>query len=236
MDMTIHLIFTVITYIVLVIFLGGFLYKIWIYATTPAPLKIPTTPAPTSKIGVAGRIAGEVIFFKSLFKGNKWIWLGGYLLHIAFLLLVLRHLRYFINPVPEILIILQQAGIYAGMFLVVPIVFLLYRRFMVDRIRYISSFGDFFILFLLLSIVLSGIGLKYFYRVNVLDVKMFMMGILTFHPVKFPDSGLFIVHYSLLLLFLIYFPFSKLMHAGGIFFSPALNQVDNPREKRHSIS
>ena len=32
---------------------------------------------------------------------------------------------------------------------------------------------------------------------------------------------------------MIIFPFSKLLHAPGVFFSPTRNQVDNPREQRH---
>ncbi len=218
----------------MVIFIVGFLYKIWTYATTPAPLKIPTTPAPTSQIGVAGRYVGEVVFFKSLFKGNKWIWIGGYVFHVAFLLIILRHLRYFINPVPEYLVLLQQAGIYAGIALSFPILYLLYRRIFVDRIKYISSASDYFILLLILSIAVTGVGLKFISRVDVLQVKLFILGLFTFNFAKFPDSLAFLLHYSLVLLLLVYFPFSKLMHAGGIFFSPTLNQVDNSREKRHT--
>ena len=48
-----------------------------------------------------------------------------------------------------------------------------------------------------------------------------------------PSDLILIVHLSLVILLMIIFPFSKLLHAPGIFFSPTRNQVDNPREQRH---
>ncbi|MBU1691223.1 MAG: nitrate reductase, partial [Gammaproteobacteria bacterium] len=72
---------------------GGLAVKINRYARTPAPLKIPTTPAPTTTGGVVFRMAREVALFESLFKSNKWIWLFGWLFHVSLFLVVLRHLR-----------------------------------------------------------------------------------------------------------------------------------------------
>ena len=72
--------------------------KIWIYKKTPAPLKIPTTPAPTTRSGVAFRMVKELTVFESLFKSNKWIWLFGWIFHFGLFLVLLRHLRYFTDP------------------------------------------------------------------------------------------------------------------------------------------
>jgi nitrate reductase gamma subunit len=74
-------------------------YKVYGYARTPAPLKIPTTPAPTTATGVAFRMAREVVLFESLFKATKWTWIFGYLFHGALALVLLRHIRYFQEPV-----------------------------------------------------------------------------------------------------------------------------------------
>ena len=41
------------------------------------------------------------------------------------------------------------------------------------------------------------------------------------------------MHLLLVALLMIIFPYSKLLHAPGLFFSPSRNQVDNPREQRH---
>ena len=78
---------------------GGVAYKCWVYARTPQPLKIPIPPAPTTRRGVALRMLVEVTLFRSLFRSNKWIWLFGWLFHVALLAVLLRHLRYFTEPV-----------------------------------------------------------------------------------------------------------------------------------------
>ncbi len=87
--------FVFLSYAVTTLFIVGFLAKIFKYATTPAPLKIPTTPAPTSRGGVAARLLGELLLFTSLFRGNKWTWIGGYLFHFALALVLLRHFKVF---------------------------------------------------------------------------------------------------------------------------------------------
>jgi hypothetical protein len=81
------------------VLVAGLANKVVQYARTPAPLKIPTTPAPTTRTGVAFRITREVVFFESLFRGNKWIWIFGWMFHFGLFLVTLRHLRYFIEPV-----------------------------------------------------------------------------------------------------------------------------------------
>jgi len=42
-----------------------------------------------------------------------------------------------------------------------------------------------------------------------------------------------LIHLGLVAALMIIFPYSKLLHAPGVFFSPTRNQVDNPRERRH---
>ena len=77
----------------------GLARKIVDYARTPAPLKIPTTPAPLTATGVGLRMTREVVFFESLFRSSKWTWIFGWIFHVALLLVLLRHLRYFQEPV-----------------------------------------------------------------------------------------------------------------------------------------
>ncbi len=81
------------------ILVAGVLARCWRYARTPQPLKIPIPPAPTTRRGVALRMIAEVTLFRSLFHSNKWIWLFGWVFHAALLVVLLRHLRYFTEPV-----------------------------------------------------------------------------------------------------------------------------------------
>jgi nitrate reductase gamma subunit len=107
----------------------GVALKIRSYAGTPAPLKIPTTPAPTTTAGVALRLTREVVFFESLFKGNKWTWLFGWMFHFALLLVLLRHVRYFQQPVWDADRFVQPFGTYAGFAMVAGLAGLWARRF-----------------------------------------------------------------------------------------------------------
>ncbi len=227
------MVFIALSYFVSLVFITGFLRKIYIFASTPAPLKIPVTPAPISRQGVFLRMAGEVLLFTSLFKGNKWTWLGGYVFHAALALVIARHLRYFLDPVPQIVVLAGPPGVWAGVVLIMAAGYLFVRRLAVDRVRYISTGADYLALALIALIAWTGIMMKFVLRVDVLSVKAFMMGLVTFSPVNMPADPVFIAHLSLVLILMIYLPFSKLMHMGGVFFSPTRYQVDDSRERRH---
>ena len=220
-------------YFAAAVLLAGLAIKIWQYARTPAPLKIPTTPAPTTKGGVVLRVAREVVFFESLFKGNKWIWIFGWVFHFGLFLVTLRHLRYFIDPVWLPIELVQPFGIYGGMAMVVGLAGLWARRILVDRVRYITGPSDHLMLALLILIGLTGLGMTFLVHVDVVAVKLFFRGLLTLDFRPLPADALLMLHLLLVAGLMIVFPFSKLLHAPGLFFSPSRNQVDNPREKRH---
>jgi len=226
-------IFTAMAYGAGAIFIVGFLARVLKYAKTPSPLKIPTTPAPINPIGAAIRVLSEVIFFNSLFKGNKWTWLGGIMFHYAFLLVVIRHLRYFLYPVAGWDMGMQNIGIYAGFVLPVAVLYLLMRRTTVDRTMFVSSLADYFVLALIFGIATTGLLMKYYERPFMVDVKGFVFGLVSGNLSDVPADPVFLLHFTLVMTLLAYFPFSKLMHSGGVFFSPTRNQCDNPREKRH---
>jgi nitrate reductase gamma subunit len=227
-------IFILLFYIASAVIVVGLVYKIRLYARTPTPLRIPITPAPITRSGVVARLFFEVTLFNSLFKSNKWIWLFGWLFHAALLFVVLRHLRYFTDPVWDWVGLIQPYGKYGAFIMVFGLGGLWARRFLVDRVRYISSPSDHLMLALLIGIGLTGIGIKYIAPTDIVALKAFMLGILYFDWQPMPTDLLLGIHLSLVALLMIIFPFSKLLHAPGLFFSPTRNQVDNPREKRHT--
>ncbi len=220
-------------YIATALLVIGLAVKIRQYARTPAPLKIPTTPAPTTMSGVFWRMFREVVFFESLFKSNKWIWLFGYLFHGSLLLITIRHLRYFIEPVWWWVSLEQPFGIYASFGMVLGLAGLWARRILVERIRYITNPSDHLMLALLIAIALSGMTMRFLTPTDIIGVKMFFLGLLRFQINELPDTPALLIHLGLVAVLFIIFPMSKLLHAPGIFFSPTRNQVDNPREKRH---
>lgn len=217
-------------FLVLVLGVG---YKVYDFARTPAPLLIPTTPAPTTKGGVALRMGREVLFFESLFKGNRWTWAAGMMFHAGLAIVLLRHLRYFTDPVWSWVALIQPFGVYAGILMVAGLCGLWARRFFVERIRYISTPSDHLMLALLLGIGLSGLIMKFVTHTDVVGVKSFFLGMMHFNAQPLPADGVLYLHLGLVALLMLIFPFSKLLHAPGVFFSPSRNQTDNPREHRH---
>lgn len=228
---------TLLAYLVLGVFFVGFAQRIWVYIQSPAPLKIPTTPAPTTRIGVVWRLFTEVVFFNSLFKGDKLAWVGSYVFHGALVLVLVRHLRYFIDPLPGFFAYVQIFGIVAGIAMVGGLGILFLRRILIDRVRHISSPSDHLMLLLFLGIGVSGLLMTFCFRPDIVHIKAAVSG-LWYSAQVVPWSGtfgdlLFIGHLLLVAVLLVIFPFSKLMHLGGIFFSPGRYQVDNPRERKH---
>jgi len=215
------------------------------YRATPAPLKIPVTPAPKSVGGVVYRMAKEVLLFASLFRSNKWTWMFGYMFHVGLALAFIRHLRYVIDPDgifgfiwPLIsLEIVQSFGKYAGIFMVLGLAGLLARRILVARVRYISAPSDYLMLILIMVIGMSGLAMSFIPTayIDIVQMKSFMLGMLTFDFKELPESGVLLVHLGLVAVLGFILPISKLLHIPGVFYAPTRNQVDNPREKRHIV-
>jgi nitrate reductase gamma subunit len=214
------------------ILVGGVAVKVRQYWNTPAPLKIPTTPAPITQGGVVWRMFREVAFFESLFRSNKTLWLFAFLFHMSLWLVLIRHARYFVS-MNELLVFMQPFGRYAGITMVLGLAGLWARRFVVDRVRYISAPSDHLMLALLISIGVTGLMMSFVSHTDVTQIKGFFHGLMVFHWQPLPSDPLALVHLFLVALLMIIFPISKLLHAPGVFFSPTRNQVDNPREKRH---
>jgi nitrate reductase gamma subunit len=225
-------IYALLFYIATAILVIGVARKIFIYARTPQPLKIPTTPAPTTRLGVAARMVREVTVFESLFKANKWTWLFGWIFHLCLFVELIWHLRYFTEPVLFFLPWLQWFINFTGYGMVVGLLGLWGRRFLVDRVRYISNLSDHLMLALLVGIGASGLAMKFLFHTDIVALKGFFLGMMTFSWQPLPADPALLVHLTLVAILMIIFPISKLLHAPGVFFSPTRNQVDNPREKR----
>ncbi len=230
--------FAALFYAATLLLVVGLARRIRLYWKTPAPLKIPTTPAPTTTGGVVLRMFREVVFFESLFKGAKWTWLFGWIFHMALFAVLFRHLRYFQEPVWGIVAWTSPLIKYLAFAMIIGLLGLLGRRIFVDRVRYISAPSDYLMLFLLLGIGVSGALTTFVAHTDVVAVKSFFRHLMTFNFATMPNlpsDPLMIVHLGLVALLMIVFPISKLLHVPGVFFSPTRNQVDNPREQRHIV-
>ncbi len=263
----------VIPYAGFIIFLAGVVYRMVVWSRSPVPFRIPTTcgqqnslpwikaspfESPYSTAGVVGRMALEVLLFRSLFRntkvefrdgkpvygGAKWLWLAGLTFHWSFLFIVLRHLRFFSDPVPSAINLLASLdGLFItgiptiyltdGFFLV-SVTYLFLRRVAIPQLRYISLPSDYFPLLLILAIGLSGFFMRHVYKVDLLRVKELAVGLVLFHP-QIPEGigVIFYLHLFLVSVLLAYFPMSKLVHMGGVFLSPTRNLANDSRMRRH---
>jgi len=264
----------VIPYVALVVFAVGLVLRVIKWARSAVPFHIPTTcgqqktlnwikssklESPHTIWGVIGRMLLEVLFFRSLFRNtraelrdgprltyaaDKWLWAGALGFHWSFLIILVRHMRFFLDPVPWCVTTLDsldsffQIGLpiiyITDVVIVVSLTYLFFRRIITPKLRYISLAGDYFPLLLLLGVALSGICVRYFDKTDIVSVKELAMGLVTFHPVVPADIGvIFFIHLFLVSALLIYFPFSKLVHMAGVFFSPTRNLANNSRMRRH---
>ncbi|MEN8174477.1 MAG: respiratory nitrate reductase subunit gamma [Pseudomonadota bacterium] len=228
--------FAFIFYAAFVLLVWGLGRKIYIFAKTPAPLKIPTTPAPTTRTGVVMRMFREVVFFESLFKSTKWTWLFGWVFHMALFAVLFRHLRYFQDPVWAPVEWVSPLFRYLAFAMIIGLLGLWGRRIFVDRVRYISGPSDHLMLLLLLLIGVSGTLTTFVTHTDVVLVKGFFRSLMTFSwgsMPTLPADPIMLFHLLTVAALMVVFPISKLLHAPGVFFSPSRNQVDNPREQRH---
>lgn len=230
--------FAALFYAATLLLVVGLARRISLYWRTPAPLKIPTTPAPVTQGGVVLRMFREVVFFESLFKSTKWTWLFGWVFHMALFAVLFRHLRYFTEAesIMAVVTFVSPLFKYLAFAMIIGLLGLWARRLFVDRVRYISAPSDHLMLLLLLLIGISGAMTTFVAHTDVVAVKAFFRSLITFSfsdMPNLPNDPFIVVHLLLVAVLMIIFPISKLLHAPGVFFSPTRNQVDNPREQRH---
>jgi nitrate reductase gamma subunit len=272
-----------IPYLAVIVFIVGFVRRVMGWSKSAVPFSIPTTCGqqksmpwikqakidnPSTGVGVFIRMVLEIVTFRSLFRNTRmkikssgtisynleiFLWVGALAFHYAFLTTLVRHFRFFLEPVPWCLQMLEKVdsffrieilydviqfglpGIYlSGVLLLAAATYLLLRRMTVSNVRYISLASDFFPLFLIMGIAFTGILMRYFTKVDIVSIKELTMGLVTLNP-TIPQgiSPLFFIHMFFVSILLIYFPFSKLMHMGGVFLSPTRNLKANTREYRH---
>lgn len=258
---------------VFAIFIAGFIYRVVKWGKAPVPFRITTTcgqqaslswiknnplESPSGVWGVIGRMALEVFLFRSLFRNTdvaivgqrpvygsaKWLWFFGLLFHWSLSVIVLRHLRFFIEPIaPWIKGLSAIDGFFeigvptlylSDLTVLAGLTFLLLRRMAVPRLRYISLVTDYFALLLILGIVTTGLLMRHFFPADLLQVKHLALGWVTFAPAVTKGVGtVFYIHLCFVFTLIVWFPFSKLMHMGGIFLSPTRNLANNNRMIRH---
>ena len=226
------LIGAVLPFITLVVFVGGMIHRIYVWNSLPSP-KMTLFPAPKSGTDRYIELMKETFLFKSLFKGDKILWALGWVFHVMLALIVVGHFRV-LSALPDKMLasmgltpenidtLSAVTGGGAGVVILACLIAILVRRLEVKRVREISTSGDYFALLLLIAIVLTGDAMRFISHFDLKDTREYFYGLVTFSSFSLPDNGWFIAHYLLGQVLLIYIPFSKILHFGGIFFTEAL--------------
>lgn len=263
-------------YLAMMIFLGGCVYRVVQWAKSPVPFSIQTScgqgksldfikhdrlEAPNTTAEVVARMFLEIVTFRSLFRNtkseihegphityesSKWLWMFALIFHYSFLVIIVRHMRLFLDPVPFFVNWLEFAdGIFqigapnwymTDIGLLLGCVLLFSRRLITRHVRFISLINDYFPLVLIFAIALTGVLMRYFLRtdIDVVNIKQLLVGLVTLSPTIGAEIGaIFYIHLFLVCVLLAYFPFSKLMHFAGVFLSPTRNMKNNSRAVRH---
>jgi nitrate reductase gamma subunit len=266
-----------IPYAAVLLFITGFIYRVLKWASAPVPFHIPTVSgqqkslswikadninSPFTTGGVVKRLALEILLFRSLLKNEKieleapyrllfktstLLWLGAMVFHWSLLVIGVRHLRFFLEPLPGCIVVLIRVdSLLQDFFRLLPVpyitdalilialAYLFFRRMVYPQVRYISLPPDYFVLLLLGGIAVSGVLMRVFYKQDLVQAKEWVMAMLRFQPML-PKGVtlLFYVHLFLVSFLAAYFPFSKLMHMPGIFLSPTRNLMNTSRSERH---
>jgi len=263
-----------IPYVAVLLFVGGFIYRVLKWANSPVPFHIPTVcgqqkslswikadniDSPYTVGGVVKRLALDILLFRSLLRNEKveleapykllfrtstLLWLGAMAFHWSLFVILLRHLRFFLEPVPTVVVILQRVdSILQGLLpiiyisdvtILIALGYLSFRRIIHPQVRYISLPSDYFVLLVIAGIALSGVLMRLIFKVDLVQVKEWVMAMLSFRPMAPKGVNLlFYIHLSFVSFLVAYFPVSKLMHMPGIFLSPTRNLMNTSRNERH---
>jgi len=263
-----------IPYAALFIFIFGLIYRVVKWASSPVPFCIPTVcgqakslswirndriNSPHTIWGIVVRMALEVVLFRSLmrnekarffqggrllFYGNMFLWLGGLIFHWSLFIIIVRHLRLFLEPVPSFILFIQSldgffevgtpAIFFTDTLIILAIIYLFFRRVFEPQLRYFSISADYFPLMLIFAIVVTGLMTRHLYKIDMMEVKSFLTALCAFKPhIPKAINTIFFIHIFLVSILLIYIPFSKLTHMAGLFFSPTRNLKNLSRMERH---
>ncbi|MBO8137118.1 MAG: respiratory nitrate reductase subunit gamma [Desulfotomaculum sp.] len=225
-----YLVLQILPYISVTIFVVGVMYRLGKWASARIVHNIVLTPAPPTLGGAAVNYAAEVALFRSLFKGDKSLWAGAWIMHFALLNIIGGHIVGFAFLGEQFKFIGTSAelskemsnllGTTFGIVIWVALLYLLYRRFAINEVKLVSAPADYLHLLLLLGIVTCGNLMRLIpeYGVHYETAQTYFIQLATFQPVHLEHINfIFVLHLLLVQILMIVFPFSKLMHLFGMF-------------------
>ena len=225
----------VLPYVAVLVFVVGMIYQLMTWKRLASPT-MTLFPAPSTEQENTLNTLKEVVLFKSLFHGDRVLWVFAWVFHAVLALIALGHLRVFTNvdavlralgmSEANIQTMSGSAGGAAGVLILISVALLLVRRLALQRAREITGVADYAALLLIAAIILTGdvmrFGPEHF---DLTLTREYFAGLATFSDVTAMDAlknNVFLVHMCLAFVLIMFIPFSKILHLGGIFFTHQL--------------
>ncbi|MEJ2733256.1 MAG: respiratory nitrate reductase subunit gamma [Anaerolineae bacterium] len=231
MDVIEYILSYITPYIAVIVLVGGIAYQLYRWQQSkPVPAHLSLYPRPESRLGRLADTLVDMFTMKGLLRVNRLLWVGGFIMHLGLLLLILGHIRvvtdfYFLWDwigwgEEELHTFSAVAGLTAGFLFMIPLFYLLLRRFG-GSVKWLSTPEDYFILVLLVGIAITGMHMRMVVEVDQHAMREFMQGLykLSWKPVPESAGISFLWHFALVQLLMLYFPFGKLLHTIGSVFN-----------------
>ena len=215
-----YLIYVILPYITILVFVVGLIWRFRTWWSKPRA-KAVLFPAASNRYEAAGRVVGDIVLFGKTYSVSKFLWAAAMIFHFGLLLVVLGHIRVITEigflwswlglDEEGIDAVAHAMGMTAGVIMLTGAVLLTVRRF-TPNMRVISLFRDYFVLFGLLAIVMTGISMRLWAPIHAEEVQEYARGVLTFSPAVVISNTVFLWHFFLAQMVIMYLPFSKLVH------------------------
>jgi nitrate reductase gamma subunit len=191
-------------YAVYALFWGRLMFSVFSWYRIADRLRRGHLPPADLSCSVCAGGALDVLTFRRLLIANGWLWLGSWTFHLSFFLVIMRHLRFAMDPVPKCITFLQFPGLVAGYLLPASVVVIALAR-IGGKEKYVS-WKNTLLVAQVFVIAATGLLMRFFFRIDTVAAKEFIFGIFTFTPAAIPDSFLFVVHFSLVILLVPFLP------------------------------
>jgi len=221
-------------YIAVATFIIGMVWRVTIWLKVPVPFQITLFPAPHSTVGRITAVGRELFLFSSLRRGDSGgLWFWAWFMHIMLAMIIIGHVVgiYYLTRQFTLIGLTEAAssrlsaflGTVSGVSCFLALIVLLYRRTVIPEVKRLSDPADYFDLLLLLAVVISGMHMRLTsIEINLSEIREYLGSLIMLRPLPIPQKWVFVSHFTLVNLFLLYFPFSKLVHLSGFFVNRAM--------------
>lgn len=219
-------------YIAMAVLILGMAWRVRSWLKVPVPFPITIFPAPGTSLGRISAVGKEMLLFSSLRRGDTGLWFWAWVMHVALAMIIAGHIVgiYYVTHQFTLLGLTEQAssrasaiiGSIAGVGLLLALIVLLYRRVAIPEVKRLSDPADYFELLLLLAIVVTGMHMRTVSEINLPVIREYLGGLIMLHPVAIPPEPIFMSHFFLVNILMIYLPFSKLVHMAGFLVNRAM--------------